>query len=310
MKYAQNVTQLIGNTPLVKLSSASQESGALILGKCEFLNPTHSVKDRIALNMIQDALKSGKITKDSIIIEPTSGNTGIGLASVCASLGLKIILTMPTSMSLERRKLLSAFGAKLVLTDAKLGMKGAVEKAYELSREIPNSFVPMQFSNPANPAVHVQTTANEIWDDTQGKIDVFVAAVGTGGTVSGVGKFLKEKNSSIKVYAAEPNLSPVLSGGSPGPHKIQGIGAGFIPEVLDTNIYDEVIQVSYEDAVATTRELAEKEGILVGISAGANVFVAKELAKRDNLKAKTIVTILCDTGERYLSGDLFEYSEE
>jgi cysteine synthase A len=310
MKYASNITELIGNTPLVKLNTYSQESGATILGKCEFLNPTHSVKDRIGFNMINTALKEGKITKDSIIIEPTSGNTGIALASVCASLGLKIILTMPSSMSIERRKLLSAFGAELVLTEAKLGMKGAVAKAYELIDEIPNSFMPMQFNNEANPQIHEKTTALEIWNDTEGKIDVFVAAVGTGGTLTGTGRTLKSKNPKIQLIAVEPDTSPILSGGQPGPHKIQGIGAGFIPEILDTTLYEQVIQVSYEDAVQTARALAKQEGLLVGISAGANVFATKELAKRPEFQGKTIVTVLCDTGERYLSGDLFEYSEE
>jgi cysteine synthase A len=306
MKYANNVRELIGNTPLVKLNAASNETGATILGKCEFLNPTHSVKDRIAFNMIEDALISGKINKESIIIEPTSGNTGIGLASVCASYGIKIILTMPSSMSLERRQLLSALGAELVLTEPQFGMKGAVEKAFELAKNTPNSFVPQQFANSANPAIHKKTTALEIWNDTDGKVDVFVAAVGTGGTVTGVGTALKEKNPLIKVYASEPNLSPVLSGGKPGPHKIQGIGAGFVPDILDTKIYDAVIQVSYEDALATSRALAKEEGLIVGISAGANVFVAKELAKKPEFKGKTIVTILCDTGERYLSSGLYE----
>ncbi len=305
MKYANNVRELIGNTPLVKLNNISNETGATILGKCEFLNPSHSVKDRIALNMIEDALQSGKLTKDSVVIEPTSGNTGIGLASVCASYGIKIILTMPSSMSLERRQLLSALGAELVLTEAQFGMKGAVEKAEELAKETPNSFVPQQFANTANPEIHRKTTALEIWNDTDGKIDIFVAAVGTGGTVTGVGSVLKEKNPHVKVFAVEPNLSPVLSGGKPGPHKIQGIGAGFVPEVLDTHVYDEVIQVSYEDALETSRALAKEEGLLVGVSAGANVYVAKELAKRAEFKGKTIVTILCDTGERYLSSGLY-----
>lgn len=306
MKYANNVTELIGNTPLVKLNALSEQTGALILGKCEFLNPTHSIKDRIAFNMINEALKSGKIDKNSTIIEPTSGNTGIGLASVCASLGIKIILTMPSSMSLERRQLLSALGAQLVLTEAPLGMKGAITKASELAQSIPNSFIPQQFANQANPEIHKKTTALEIWNDTDGKVDVFVAAVGTGGTVTGVGSVLREKNPHVKIYAAEPNLSPVLSGGNAGPHKIQGIGAGFVPEVLDTKVYDAVIQVSYEDALSTARALAKQEGLLVGISAGANVFVATELAKKPEFRGKTIVTILCDTGERYLSSSLYE----
>jgi len=306
MKYAQNVTDLIGNTPLVKLNTASNNTGAIILGKCEFLNPTHSVKDRIAFNMIKSAFEDNLITKDSIIIEPTSGNTGIGLAAVCASYGLKLILTMPSSMSLERRKLLSALGAKLILTEPQFGMKGAVEKAQEIANETPNSFVPQQFANEANPAIHVKTTAEEIWADTDGKIDVFIAAVGTGGTIMGVGSALKAKNPNIKIIAVEPDLSPVLSGGKPGPHKIQGIGAGFIPDVLDTKVYDEVIQVSYEDSVATSRKLASSEGLLVGISAGANVFASELIALRDDLKGKNIVTVLCDTGERYLSSGLYE----
>jgi len=306
MKYAQNVTGLIGNTPLVKLNLASNETDSTILGKCEFLNPTHSVKDRIGYNMIKDAFERKLITKDTVIIEPTSGNTGIGLAAVCASYGLKLILTMPSSMSIERRKLLSALGAELVLTEPQFGMKGAVEKAKELSLETPNSFVPQQFDNGANPAIHVTTTAEEIWADTKGKVDVFIAAVGTGGTVMGVGSTLKNKNPNIKVIAVEPDLSPVLSGGKPGPHKIQGIGAGFVPGVLDTNVFDEVLQVSYEDAVETSRALAKKEGLLVGISSGANVYAAKLIASRPEFKGKVIVTILCDTGERYLSSGLYE----
>ncbi|HIP31060.1 MAG TPA: cysteine synthase A [Sulfurospirillum arcachonense] len=306
MKYAQNVTGLIGNTPLVKLNQASDETGSTILGKCEFMNPTHSVKDRIGYNMIKDALERKLITKESIIIEPTSGNTGIGLAAVCASYGLKLILTMPSSMSLERRKLLSALGAELVLTEPQFGMKGAVEKAKELSAETPNSFVPQQFDNGANPAIHVETTAEEIWADTNGEIDIFIAAVGTGGTIMGVGSALKKKNPNIKIIAVEPDLSPVLSGGKPGPHKIQGIGAGFVPGVLDTKVFDEVLQVSYEDSVETSRALANKEGLLVGISSGANVYASKLIASRPEFKGKVTVTILCDTGERYLSSGLYE----
>lgn len=307
--YAHNVTELIGNTPLVKLNQASNASNALVLGKCEFLNPSHSVKDRIGLNMIKTALANGQINHESVIIEPTSGNTGIGLATVCASLSLKLILTMPSSMSIERRKLLAALGAELVLTEPSLGMRGAVEKATELSRTIPNAFVPQQFANESNPAVHYATTAEEIWRDTEGKIDILVAAVGTGGTITGTGRRLKELNPNIKIIAVEPDASPVLSGGNPGPHKIQGIGAGFVPSVLDTHIYDEIIQVSYEDSVATSRSLAKDEGILVGISAGANVYVATHVASRPENKGKTIVTILCDTGERYLSAGLYEYQE-
>ena len=307
--YANTITELIGNTPLVKLRGASETSQALVLGKCEFLNPTHSVKDRIGLNMIKTALENGQITKDSVIIEPTSGNTGIGLASVCASLGLKLILTMPSSMSIERRKLLAALGAELVLTEPTLGMRGAVEKAQELSQSIANSFVPQQFANVNNPAIHYATTAEEIWRDTNGKVDIFIAAVGTGGTITGTGKRLKELNPNIKIIAAEPDASPVLSGGKAGPHKIQGIGAGFVPAILDTQIYEEIITVSYDDAVATSRELAKKEGLLVGISAGANVHVAKNVASRPENRGKTVVTILCDTGERYLSARLYEYQE-
>lgn len=306
MNYAENVTQLIGNTPLVKLNLQSQKSGSLILGKCEFLNPTHSVKDRIAFSMIKKAFEEKLITKDSVIIEPTSGNTGIGLASVCASYGLKLILTMPSSMSMERRKLLSALGAELVLTEPQFGMQGAINKAEEIAKNTPNSFIPQQFANEANPEIHIKTTAEEIWRDTDGKVDIFVAAVGTGGTVMGVGTALKAKNPNIKVYAVEPDVSPVLSGGKAGPHKIQGIGAGFIPKVLDTHIYDEVLQVSYEDSVATSRELAKSEGLLVGISAGANVFASEQIASRAENKGKVIVTILCDTGERYLSSGLYE----
>jgi cysteine synthase A len=299
---AANVTELIGNTPLVRLNHVSNE--ATILGKCEFLNPTHSVKDRIALGMIQAGLNDGKITKDTHIIEPTSGNTGIGLAMVCASLGLKLTLTMPSSMSIERRKLLQALGAQLVLTPPEFGMKGAVQKAEELGQNIQNSFIPQQFANPANPAAHEATTAKEILEATEGKIDVFVAAVGTGGTLTGVGKVLREHNPDIVLIAVEPDLSPVLSGGNPGPHKIQGLGAGFVPKVLDTSLYTKVIQASFEDSVTTSRALAQKEGLLVGISAGANVWASAQIAKE--YPGKTIVTMLCDTGERYLSTTLYE----
>ncbi len=307
--YAHNVTELIGNTPLVKLNNASETSNALVLGKCEFLNPTHSVKDRIGLNMIKTALANGQINQDTIIIEPTSGNTGIGLASVCASLGLKLILTMPSSMSIERRRLLAAFGAELVLTEPALGMRGAVEKATELSQSVPNSYVPQQFANASNPAIHYATTAEEIWKDTNGKIDIFIAAVGTGGTITGTGKRLKELNPNIEIIAVEPDVSPVLSGGKPGPHKIQGIGAGFVPAILDTQIYSEIIKVSYEDSVIASRQLAKNEGLLVGISAGANVHVATNVASRAENAGKTVVTVLCDTGERYLSAGLYEYQE-
>ncbi len=304
--YAKNVRELVGNTPLVKINKISEETGTTILGKCEFLNPSHSVKDRIALNMINKAIEDGHINKNSTIIEPTSGNTGIGLAMVCASYSLKLILTMPSSMSIERRKLLKGFGAELILTDAKLGMKGSIDKANELSSKIPNSFIPQQFNNPNNPKIHELTTAQEIWKDTEGNVDIFIASVGTGGTLSGTGKILKEKNPNIEIYAVEPDLSPVLSGGKPGPHKIQGIGAGFIPNTLNTNIYDDVMKVSYEDALKTTRELAKTEGLLVGISSGANVFIANQIASRPQNRGKTIVTILCDTGERYLSSGIYE----
>ena len=304
--YAKNVRELVGNTPLVKLNKISDETGATILGKCEFLNPSHSVKDRIALNMIDRALEDGKINKETTIIEPTSGNTGIGLAMVCASYGLKLILTMPSSMSIERRKLLGGFGAKLVLTDAKFGMNGAIKKANELADQIQNSFIPQQFNNPNNPKIHEKTTGLEIWKDTDGKVDIFISAVGTGGTLSGTGKALRDKNPNIKIYAVEPDLSPILSGGKPGPHKIQGIGAGFVPKVLNTKMYDEVIQVSYEDSLNMTRKLAKTEGLLVGISAGANAFVAKQIASKPENRGKTIVTILCDTGERYLSSGIYD----
>jgi len=304
--YAKNIRELVGNTPLVKLSTISNETGAEVLGKCEFLNPSHSVKDRIALSMIDNALKDGQIDKETTVIEPTSGNTGIGLAIVCASYGLKLILTMPSSMSIERRKLLGGLGAKLFLTDAKFGMNGAIEKANELASQIQNSFIPQQFNNPNNPDIHEKTTGAEIWKDTKGKVDIFISAVGTGGTLSGAGKALRAKNPNIKIYAVEPDLSPILSGGKPGPHKIQGIGAGFVPTVLNTKIYDEVIQVSYEDSINTTRELARTEGLIVGISSGANAFVAKQIASKPENKGKTIVTILCDTGERYLSSGIYE----
>ncbi|MCG3677342.1 cysteine synthase A [Aliarcobacter butzleri] len=310
MGYAKNITELIGNTPLVQLQQASNKSGATVLGKCEFLNPTHSVKDRIGTNMINTALKEGLINKDTIVIEPTSGNTGIALASVCAALGIKLILTMPASMSIERRRLLQALGAKLVLTPPEKGMKGAIEKANELKEETPNSFIPQQFANKANPEIHRLTTAQEILKDTDGKIDIFIAAVGTGGTLTGTGEVLKAHNPNIKIIAVEPEASPVLSGGNPGPHKIQGIGAGFVPDILNTKIYDEIIQVSNDAAIETSRQLAQNEGLLVGISAGANAYVASQVAARPENKGKTIVTILCDTGERYLSSGLYNYEEE
>ncbi|WP_295021979.1 cysteine synthase A [Sulfurimonas sp.] len=305
MKIAKNITELIGNTPLVRLNWASNESGANIVAKCEFMNPTSSVKDRTAFNMIRRVQESGLITKETTIIEPTSGNTGVALAANCAAQGIKLILTMPESMSMERRKLLKAFGAKLVLTPAKEGMSGAISKAEELSREMPNTIVLQQFSNPSNPEIHALTTAREILEDTDKKIDVFVAAVGTGGTLSGTAKVLRDEIPSIAIIAVEPKSSAVLSGEAAGAHAIQGIGAGFIPSILDTAIYSEVIKVSNEDAINTAKMLALREGLLVGISSGANVYAAMQIASRVEFKNKTIVTILCDTGERYLSTELF-----
>jgi cysteine synthase A len=306
MNYAKNVTDLIGNTPLVKLNSISNTTGATVLGKCEFLNPSHSVKDRIGFNMINEALKRGDISLDTKIIEPTSGNTGIGLAIVCASLGLNLTLTMPSSMSLERRKLLVALGAQLVLTEPALGMKGAIDEAFKLAKEAENSFVLQQFSNLDNPEVHRRTTAKEILKDTDGKVDIFIAAVGTGGTITGVGEVLKKHNPNIKIIAIEPETSPVLAGGKPGPHKIQGIGAGFIPEALNTEIYDEIIQISDEASKKAAQKLAKTEGLIVGISSGANASVALEVASREENKGKIIVTMLNDTGERYLSSGLYD----
>jgi len=303
MKIAENITDLIGNTPLIKLNKVSKQTNATIIGKCEFMNPSSSVKDRIGFNMIDDAMKKGLINENTTLIEPTSGNTGIALASVCASLNIKLILTMPESMSIERRKVLAALGAQLELTDKALGMNGAITKAEELQKSIENSLILQQFSNPANPDIHRKTTALEILKDTDKKIDIFIAAIGTGGTLTGTGEILKKEIPGIKIIAVEPVDSAVLSGGKGGPHKIQGIGAGFIPDALNTEIYDEVIKVSNEDAFAMAKELAKDEGLLVGISAGANVFVAREVAKQN--PGKTIVTILCDTGERYLSTELF-----
>lgn len=304
MKIANNVKELIGNTPLVKINKFG--NNATILAKCEFLNPSHSVKDRVAFNMIKRAMEDGKIDKNSVIIEPTSGNTGVGLAMVCAELGLKMILTMPSSMSVERQKLLKAFGAKLVLTEPKYGMQGAVDKALELAKENPNSFIPSQFDNPANPEMHKITTAVEILNDTDGKVDIFVAGFGTGGTVSGVGAALKERNPNIKIIAVEPEKSPLITKGEAGPHAIQGIGANFIPKNLNQSIIDEFITVSNGDAMNTTKALARTEGLLVGISSGANVYAAKTIAERKENQGKTIVTVLCDTGERYLSTTVFD----
>jgi len=305
MKIAKNITELVGNTPLVKLNNASDISGATILGKCEFMNPTSSVKDRIGFNMIRRGIESGKITPQTTIIEPTSGNTGIALAANCAAQNLKLILTMPESMSVERRNLLKALGAKLVLTPAAKGMNGAIAKAVELQKETENSLILQQFENPNNPEIHELTTAKEILNDTEGNVDAFVAAVGTGGTLTGTSKVLKEHNREVAIFAVEPAASAILSGESPSPHKIQGIGAGFVPAILDTHCYSEVIKVSNEDAIETARMLAKKEGLLVGISAGANVYAAMQVGSRPEFQGKTIVTILCDTGERYLSTELF-----
>ncbi len=306
-KIAKSLTELIGKTPLLELSNFEKKHSlqAKILAKLEYFNPGGSVKDRIALAMIDDAEKRGVLKPGSVIIEPTSGNTGIGLASVAAARGYRIILTMPETMSVERRVLMRAYGAEIVLTEGSKGMKGAIEKADELAAEIPNSFIPGQFTNPANPAVHRATTGPEIWDDTDGKVDIFVAGAGTGGTVTGVGEYLKSKNSKVKIVVVEPEGSPVLSGGKPGPHKIQGIGAGFVPGVLNTKVYDEIITVGNEDAFAVSREVAASEGLLVGISSGAALWAATQLANRIENAGKTIVVMLPDTGERYLSTALF-----
>jgi cysteine synthase A len=305
MKIAKNITQLIGDTPLVVLNTPSKITGATILGKCEFMNPTSSIKDRVGFNMIRRAMESGDITKDTIIIEPTSGNTGIALAATCAALDLNLILTMPESMSLERRNLLKAFGAQLVLTPADKGMNGAISKAVELQALTHNSIVLQQFQNPSNPEIHQLTTAKEILEDTQKNLDAFISSVGTGGTITGTSKILKQEINHIKIFAVEPKLSAVLSGGSASSHAIQGIGAGFIPDILDTDIYSEVIKVSNEDAINTAKMLAREEGLLVGISAGANVWATMQVASREEFQGKTLVTILCDTGERYLSTELF-----
>ena len=307
MKIYEKITDLIGGTPLLELKNyeKSKNISAKILAKLEYFNPAGSVKDRIAKKMIDEAEKSGALKPNSVIIEPTSGNTGIGLASVAAARGYKIILTMPETMSVERRNLLKAYGAKLVLTDGAKGMKGAIEKAKELAAETPDSFIPGQFTNMANPAAHLETTGPEIWNDTDGKVDIFVAGVGTGGTLSGVGEYLKSKNPNVKIVAVEPSGSPVLSKGTPGPHKIQGIGAGFVPDTLNTKIYDEIITVENEDAFETGRYIAQNEGVLVGISSGAAVFAATELAKRPENSGKTIVVLLPDTGDRYLSTPMF-----
>lgn len=307
MRTFDKITDLIGGTPILKLNNyiALNELPANIYAKLEYFNPAGSVKDRIAKAMIDDAEAKGALKPGAVIIEPTSGNTGIGLAAVAASKGYRIILTMPETMSVERRNLLKAYGAELVLTDGARGMKGAIAKAEELAQQIEGGFIPSQFTNSANPTAHFNTTGPEIWEDTDGKVDIFVAGVGTGGTVSGVGKYLKSKNPNVKVVAVEPAGSPVLSKGVAGPHKIQGIGAGFVPETLDTKIYDEIIAVENEDAFATGRTLARKEGLLVGISSGAAVFAATQLAKRPENKGKNIVVLLPDTGDRYLSTPMF-----
>ncbi len=307
MNVYKNVTELIGKTPLLELTHIEREDKleAVVLAKLELFNPAGSVKDRVAKAMIEDAEKQGKLKQGSVIIEPTSGNTGVGLSAIAAVKGYRIIIVMPETMSVERRNLMKAYGAELVLTDGAKGMKGAIAKADELAREIPNSFIPGQFVNPVNPAAHAATTGVEIWDDTDGKVDIFVAGIGTGGTISGVGKTLKEKNPNVKIIAVEPKSSPVLSGGASGPHKIQGIGAGFVPETLDTDIYDEIIQVENEAAFEAGRRVARTEGVLVGISSGAAVWAAVELAKRPENKGKTIVALLPDTGERYLSTEMF-----
>ena len=307
MKIVQKITDLIGHTPLLELTHTEQEEQlqATLLGKLEYFNPAGSVKDRIAKAMIDEAEEQGLLHPDSVLIEPTSGNTGIGLASVAAARGYRLIITMPETMSVERRNLMKAYGAELVLTEGAKCMKGAIEKADELAVQIPNSFIPSQFTNPANPEAHKKTTGVEIWDDTDGKVDIFVAGVGTGGTISGVGAYLKEQNPNVKIVAVEPKSSPVLSEGFAGAHKIQGIGAGFVPETLDAKIYDEVIAVENEAAFETGRKIARNEGVLVGISSGAAVWAAIQLAKRPENKGKVIVALLPDTGERYLSTPMF-----
>ena len=307
-KIYTSADQLIGHTPLLELTHIEAEEGlkARILAKLEYFNPAGSVKDRIARGMLDDAEQRGVLKKGSVIIEPTSGNTGIGLASVAAARGYRIIIVMPDSMSVERRNLMKAYGAELVLTEGAKGMKGAMAKAEELAKEIPNSFIPGQFVNPANPATHEKTTGPEIWEDTDGEVDYFVSGVGTGGTLTGVGRYLRSKKPEVKLIAVEPDASPVLSGGQPGPHKIQGLGAGFVPDTLDTKIYDEVIRVSNEDAFREGREIGRAEGILTGISSGAALYAAVQLAKRKEAEGKTIVILLPDSGDRYLSSPLFQ----
>ena len=307
MAIYKSALDLVGNTPLLEVTHFEKDNNleATVLVKLEYFNPAGSVKDRIAKAIIEDAEKTGKLKPDSVIIEPTSGNTGIGLASVAAAKGYRLIITMPETMSVERRNLMKAYGAELVLTDGAKGMKGAIAKANELAEEIPNSFIAGQFTNPVNPATHKATTGPEIWNDTEGKVDIFIAGVGTGGTLSGVGEYLKSKNPDVKIIAVEPATSPVLSKGTAGPHKIQGIGAGFVPDTLNTKIYDEIITVENEDAFATGKAFPKQEGVLVGISSGAALWAAKELAKRSENKGKTIVALLPDTGDRYLSTPLF-----
>jgi cysteine synthase A len=306
-KIAKSLTDLIGNTPLLELSNyeKSLDLEAKVVAKLEYFNPLSSVKDRVGFAMIEAGEKAGLIKEGTVIIEPTSGNTGVGLAFVAAAKGYRLILTMPETMSMERRNLLSALGAELVLTPGATGMKGAIAKANELAETIPNAFIPQQFENPANPEIHRQTTALEIWNDTDGEVDIFVAGIGTGGTITGVGEVLKEKKPGVQIVAVEPAASPVLSGGSPGPHKIQGIGAGFVPGVLNTAVYDEIITVSNDNAFKTSKDVAQKEGLLVGISSGAALYAAAELARRPENKGKTIVVLLPDTGERYLSTGLY-----
>lgn len=307
-KVYKNLAELVGRTPLLEVTNyiKGKDLKAKILAKLEYFNPAGSVKDRIAKAMIEDAEKKGLLKEGSVIIEPTSGNTGIGIASIGTAKGYKVIIVMPETMSVERRSLIKAYGAEIVLTEGAKGMKGAIAKAEELAKETPNSFIPGQFVNPANPEIHKNTTGPEIWEDTDGKVDIFVAGVGTGGTITGVGEYLKSKNPNVKIVAVEPADSPVLSEGKAGPHKIQGIGAGFVPDTLNTSVYDEIIKIKNEDAFATSKELSKSEGLLVGISSGAAAFAATELAKRPENAGKTIVVILPDTGERYLSTGLFE----
>lgn len=303
----KQITELVGNTPLLELTNYNRkhELGSRIIAKLELFNPAGSIKDRIAKKMIEDAIQSGRINKNTIIIEPTSGNTGIGLASVCASHGMKLIITMPDTMSVERRNLMKAYGAELVLTDGSKGMKGAIEKANEIQKATPNSFIPAQFDNPANPKAHEETTGVEVWNDTDGKVDIFVSGIGTGGTISGAGSYLRSKNPNIEIIAVEPTDSPILTEGRAGAHKIQGIGAGFVPNTLDTKIYNEIITVKNDDAFETARSIAKTDGVLVGISSGAALWAATQIAKRPENNGKNIVVILPDTGERYLSTVLF-----